>query len=169
MNKSFITKDFSYEFFKPKPWKLFLDNFQQMNLRKYLRFLSSSLAGSEIYYMKNKANTVIGYCLLEGKGWRYPFAGSSDYIISPYVIKEEFRGMGLGTQLLKDIVRNIKFNGKIFAMVKKNNISSIKAMEKAGFQIVGQANIVGIRRIYTLVDKNADFYVFEYRKNKGNL
>lgn len=162
MDKSFGAKEFSYTYFRPRPWRLFLVNYQQMSIRKYLRFILSSLVGSEIYYMKNKDNTILGYCLLERKGWRYPFVGKEDYVISPYVIKKDYRGLGYGTRLLRDIVNNVKYNGKIFAMVKKDNISSIKAMEKAGFQIIAHANIIGIMRRYMLADEDAEFYVFSY-------
>ena len=160
MQKSFSTEKYYYYYYKPKPWKLFWINFQEMNVRKWMRFTLSLFSGSEIYYMIDHNNTVLGYCLLEKKGWRYPFLNDNDRIISPYVINPDYRGKGFGTQLLKDVVKNVGDKNRMYAMVRLENIASIRAMEKAGFTKYGYADLHSVFRQYRLKHSQADFLVF---------
>ena len=159
--RAFRTDKYNYELFRPRPWKLFIVNYQDMNVSKRIRFTISSITGDIIYYMRNPAGDYLGYCLLEKKNWRYPFLNKNDYIISPYVIKPEKRNCGLGTVLLKDISNECRdyCNINLYAMVKRSNIPSMNAMKNAGFSILGGAEIKGFRRIYFPSDKEDSEYL----------
>ncbi|MBR4731757.1 MAG: GNAT family N-acetyltransferase [Lachnospiraceae bacterium] len=160
---SFIEDGFSYTLFRPKPWKLFIVCFQDMTISKRIRFILSSITGDVIYYMMNEKNVYLGYCLLERKNWRYPFLKKNDYIISPYVINPEYRGMGLGTQLLRN-VGNAFTNfatGRLYAMVKIDNTPSIRAFEKVNATQMGYANIDGVFRKYKKCSRDsAEFLIY---------
>ena len=151
---------FSFFVYRPRLTRLFLVNYQEMYLKKTVRFILSMIRGSVIIYMK-KDDEIVGYCLLEPGEGRYPDISGNDVVISPYVIKEDQRGKGYGTVLLsavKDIIHNEK---KIYAMVKKDNIPSVRAMEKAGYSKIAFADIHGFLRRYSFNSSDeSKFYVY---------
>jgi len=162
---TFYKDEYTYEYFKPRPWKLFIENYQEINLKKRIRFLMSCLLGDYMFYMKDKDKKIIGYCLLEPRGWRYPFIDKNDVVISPYVIKPEYRKKGFGTKLLKDITNYVEdaTKARIFAIVRINNTASLIAMKKAGYKVWGNVKISGMFRKYIKSDKNSVFVVYVSR------
>ena len=164
MKKSFVTEKYIYRLFKPKPWKLFIVNYQEMNVSKRIRFILSSITGDFIYYMIDLNNNYLAYCLLEKKNWRYQFLKKNDYVVSPYVVNPNYRGKGLGTQLLLDIKKefNRTNNGNLYAMVKKENMASRRAMQKAEAIVVGYAEIKGFTRKYIkVVSANPEYIIYK--------
>lgn len=152
--------NYAYFVYKPKLFKLFQDCYQPMSFRKYIRFSISALRGSRIIYMEVDGETV-GYCLLEPGGGRYKNLNKSDLVISPYVIREDLRGKGYGTRILKDVVSLVGEKQIIFAIVKKDNCASLHAMEKAGYIYKTNANIVGLLRKYVFGDDaNYEYNVY---------
>ena len=148
-----------YSLFRPKPFHLFRENFQELNIKKRIRFFLQALRGSFIYYAF-KGGNVVGYIVFEpGKGFRYPFTEKRDLVISPYVVKEDCRGQGIGTRILIDSKKLVP-GRKIYALVMDDNISSIKAMEKAGYTFEGYAEHSGIQRKYVLQSKKSEFLVY---------
>ena len=155
---------YEYSKYKPCIFRLFEETFEHIGTRKRVRYMISCIRGSVVYYMKANESTV-GYCLIEKGGGRYTFISKKDSVISPYIIKNEMRGKGIGTQLLKDIAehREIIFSGNIYALVRKNNIASIHAMTKAEYELYGYANNVGVLRRYKLASKDDSKYLVFYR------
>ena len=118
------------------------------------------IRGSAIIYMKKK-DEIVGYCLLEPGGGRYPDISVNDIVISPYVIKEEQRGKGYGTELLSAVKNIINNKKKIYAMVKKDNIPSVRAMEKAGYSRIAFADVSGFLRKYSFNSvETSEYYVY---------
>ena len=165
-----MSNQYEYSRYKPTIFRLFKETFEHIGTRKKIRYIISCLRGSVVYYMKSNNNTV-GYCLLERGGGRYTFISNIDSVISPYIIKPEMRGKGIGTQLLKDIAENneIVFPGNIYALVRKNNIASIHAMTKADYQFYGYANNVGTLRKYKLASEDDSEYLVYCRKIDRNV
>lgn len=94
--------EYIYELFIPtilRPYKVW---FQSMYLKRYIRMVIQALRGSMIFYMKDLNNNIIGYLHQEKGNSRYPWATKNDWVISPYVINEKYRGKGLGYRIIRD-------------------------------------------------------------------
>lgn len=156
--------EYKYELFVPnllRPYKVW---FQPMYFKRKVRLAIQAIRGSFIFYMKDVQNNVIGYIHLEKGNARYPWATKKDWIISPYAIHEEFRGMGLGNTIIKDFREVLAqyFSGNVYAVTNIKNHSSIRIMEKNGFKFIGYAKIMerGMRR-YALTSEPSDYHVYK--------
>lgn len=136
--------------------------------KKRIRFILQSIHGDLLFYMKDDKENVCGYILLEygGNTSRYPWVSNKDWVISPYVVRPELRGQGLGKQLLIDLKNDIAplIGGNVYADVRVNNIPSIRAMEAAGFKQVCWASInQGLLRKYTISEEPSDYVVYSMK------
>lgn len=151
-----------YERYTPSPGHLFADVFEPLPLRKRVRYLLSWWHGSVVFYMKLDDQT-LAYCLLEPGGGRYPFLSKRDWVVSPYIVREDMRGLGIGTLLLQDIrTHRLLDDGRdVYAFVRKNNIPSLRAMDKAGWRVFAHARNAGLQRKYLLApEPEAGYLVF---------
>lgn len=151
-----------YERFEPSPGHLFEEAFEPLSLRKRIRYLLSWWHGAVVFYMK-LADETLAYCLLEPGGGRYPFLTERDWVVSPYIVREDLRGMGVGTLLLRDIRthRLLDDRRNVYAFVRKNNIPSLRAMDKAGWRVFAHARNAGLQRKYLLApEPEAGYLVF---------
>lgn len=151
-----------YERHEPSPGHLFADVFEPLSLRKRIRYLLSWWHGSVVFYMKLSDET-LAYCLLEPGGGRYPFLTKRDWVVSPYIVREDMRGLGIGTLLLQDIRshRLLDDRREVYAFVRKNNIPSLRAMDKAGWSVFAHARNAGLQRKYLLApETEAGYLVF---------
>lgn len=90
-----------------------------------------------------------------------------DVIINPYYVSPDYRGHGLGAELLKFALSNNCENwGNVFAIVMGNNIASIKTLNKLGFSLIGYAE--KNRFSYRLSETTTDRLVYRIKAKKGN-
>lgn len=86
------------------------------------------------------------------KCYKFPFMNNCDYEIGPCFTYPKFRGNGYYPQMLKYICSSACQPNSVFYMiVDENNISSIKGMEKAGFQKCGNIKKTRILKRYRLL------------------
>lgn len=120
--------------------------------------------GYKVYYLKIK-NTIIASCIVSnGINPRYWFACENDVIVGPYYVSPKFRGMGYSHILLKLILEKMSLNYTYaFDYIHVDNIQSIKATEKAGFEFYAKVDISEITHRIRKNDKG-DYLVYRYRK-----
>lgn len=144
-----------YERYAPKPWRLFKETFEPMTPAKRVRYLLAWLGGAFVFYMR-RGDEALAYCVLERGGIRYPFLSKRDFVVSPYIVRPDLRGRGIGGKFLSDLrtslLAGIENGGDIYAMVRKSNVPSRKAMEKAGFSLFAHASNTGLLHVYRLTD-----------------
>lgn len=82
---------------------------------------------------------------------KFPFLNKHDYEIGPCFTYPQYRGKGYYPQMLKYICSNIKTENSVFYMiVDETNLSSIKGIEKAGFQRCGTIKVTRFLKRYQL-------------------
>ncbi len=156
--------DYTYELFLPSILKPYREWFQPMYFSRLIRLMIQAVRGSIIFYMKDNTGNICGLLSLERGGGRYPWSTKNDWVISPYAVKSEQRGKGIGTQILLDLktVLSKYLQGKIYAEVLQTNIPSQRAMEKADFSFLCYAkNSGGLKRKYIITDNASDYCVYE--------
>ena len=97
------------------------------------------------YLVRNAEGKVVSYAEVICKFWKFRFIPEGGYEIGPcYTIVNE-RGKGLYPNLLRHIINGNK-DKDMYMIVHKNNIASIKGVEKAGFVkfAVGEKNKFGV-------------------------
>lgn len=90
----------------------------------------------QVYVCHSLAGEVIGGFYL-----RANFSGRSSHIANAaYMIRQTYRGKGLGTLLIKaslHFAKNIGFQAMQFNMVLSQNMRAVKLYERIGFSVVG--------------------------------
>lgn len=71
-----------------------------------------------------------------GKNYKFPFLSKSEAEIGPCFTAPDFRGKGIYPYVLRKILSEGGYNG-YYMIVRNDNISSIKGIEKAGFERIG--------------------------------
>jgi RimJ/RimL family protein N-acetyltransferase len=104
-------------------------NKKKINYNHHLKWLEKYLNKSpkhvgKLIYIRNKA---IGFIRLDKK--------NSFFFIS-YLISPRFRKKGYATKAIKLLIKNLNNGQKIVAIVKNNNIASIKIFEKLNFRLM---------------------------------
>lgn len=127
---------------------------EKITLRRTIRFVLAMPCGYELFSLIHN-DVVQGYCVIQsGKTMRFNFASDKDIVVGPYYILPDFQGRSLASKLIKAI---LEFeNGKYttaFAYIKKNNIASIKTVEKLGFSYYSNAEVT---KKMAFVKKNDD-------------
>lgn len=85
------------------------------------------------------------------KCYKFPFMSKWDYEIGPCFTHPKYRGKGIYPQMLKYICSSIGTKKTVFYMiVDETNLSSIKGIEKAGFQRCGTIKVTRILKRYQL-------------------
>ena len=99
----------------------------------YRQFLDSK---SHIYVCHSSTGEVVGGFYIKSN-----FSGRSSHIANAaYMIKEDYRGKGLGTLLVNaslEIAKDLGFKAMQFNMVLSQNINATKLYQKLGFNIIG--------------------------------
>lgn len=90
-----------------------------------------SLVNKDFFFVAELDNKIIGQCRIEKKDNMHFISVSVD---------ENFRNMGIGKNLIKQVLKEFfskNINEKIYAIVKNENISSIKLFKKFNFKQIG--------------------------------
>ena len=93
----------------------------------------------EIHDTETKA--LMHYTYVMQKSYKFPFMSKRDYIIGPSVTIEEFRGKGLlgkGIAYVQHQVLSCNEEANFIALIREENISSRKGVEKVGMVNTGK-------------------------------
>ena len=73
--------------------------------------------------------------------FRFPFMAADDLQIGDTWTQPEYRGQGLATFAIQKIAEAFRKPGRTFwYVVEQENRASIRAVEKAGFEMLGEGN-----------------------------
>ncbi len=117
---------------------------------RWFLFFISSAGKQKIKYLRDSKGIVhysfvIPYCA------KFSFMKKEDYQIGPCWTREEQRGKGIYVDMLTQITKEItqiRPQANIYMLVRKQNSSSIKGIEKADFKKVGVCKKTRFFKIY---------------------
>ena len=81
-----------------------------------------------------------------GKTFKFPFLNKGEFEIGPCFTLPKFRGRGVYPSVLIYILEKNK-NSKFYMIVHKNNIPSIRGIEKSGFvfeKLIGKTKFLKV-------------------------
>ncbi len=106
-----------------------------INIRRFFR----AIRGYTIYGLKLNGEIIATAYIKRNYLHKYAFLGKKDSIINPYQTKSAYRNRGYAKQLLKEVIKD---NGEwehLYAVVRCDNLPSIKCLESIGMKNVGYA------------------------------
>ena len=104
-----------------------------------------------IAYASTPEGCIVHTSYIVGSRFKFPFMGPHDYEIGPCFTDKRFRGRGIYPSVLRHIIQNKSMSGEWYWMnVDENNISSIRGIEKAGFERVGESTKSRWLKIYKI-------------------
>ena len=104
-----------------------------------LMFFILSFGKARIFYCKDKNNKIIHESYVIPKCRKFPFLNKNDFEIGPCYTDEKYRGLGIYPNILNYITTTYgKENSVFYMVVFKDNNSSIRGIEKAGFNYIGE-------------------------------
>ena len=148
---------FSYEKDdEPDYWKNFQHSLRMLKLYLFNRY-------KVLYIVKDNitvGHIVISFNIKEIKG-----SEKSDIIIGPKWVAPRFRGKGYGTKLLQFALNsNLIDFSNAYEMISISNISSIRVVEKCGYEKYANARKGRFGKI--LIDENGSWFLYKYVKDK---
>lgn len=88
-----------------------------------------------IYEVTNEDGRIIHRSKVIGRCLKFPFLPKGAYEIGPCLTEEDFRGKGIYPKVLTHICS--VFRSDLYMIIRDDNYSSIRGVEKAGFVKVG--------------------------------
>lgn len=143
--------------FAPKPYRLALPG-ERLSIKTIavrLNFWLISKGRARIFYVILGDKRIAHTSYLVPKCGKFGFLNSSDWEIGPCRTAREYRGQGIYPKVLSYITSSFGNDGTTFYMiVKENNLSSIKGIEKAGFKRCGTVKKTKLLKRYKRENKD---------------
>ena len=151
--------DFIVHEFRPTLFNCYLHG-ENRNIKTFLArmfFQTVTFGKSKIFYVTNDDDKIMHTSYVIPGCFKFPFMQKGDYEIGPCFTYPEFRGKGIYPRMLRYICANVGNERTIFFMiVSRNNISSIRGIEKAGFNKFGFVEKSRILKRYLLKQDYSD-------------
>ena len=161
--------DIDYYLFKPSLFKLYPDCYEagmepdyvSRPVHKIRMLLEHLKTHYEIYYMI-KDSEVIGHIVVARGGWRISCSKKEDIVLCPIWISPAHRGKGFGTKGISVVLNELNISyEKAYEYIGKDNIASIRSVEKNGYKMTGTASERGLFRTIVYDDKGTlNIYCF---------
>lgn len=103
--------------------------------RNQLLWRLVSLNQCRIYVVKNADGEIIHSSIRVGKCPKFPFLKKGEYEIGPCETAPDWRGKGIYPTVLQHILKESR--ATCYMIVREDNASSIRGIEKSGFLKIG--------------------------------
>lgn len=140
--------------FTPSLFKLFLKNenknFKSAVARLYFRLM----AGKKyvVYYVLSPEGGIMHTSTVMPSCFKFRYLGKNDCEIGPCYTNKEFRGRGIYPKVLRYITSDY-IAESFYMTVHKDNASSIRGIEKAGFKRCGWIIKSKVFKVYRLAQE----------------
>ncbi len=112
-----------------------------------------------IIFLAKAGGGLQGYGVVRLLPKKYQFGCDRGFIIGPYFVENAQRGKGIGSGIVNALISACGSDQHFFAYVGVNNVGSIKAFEKNGFNKVGYMKKIGKR--FVIDSQFTDFIVMK--------
>lgn len=160
MRKLKHTTAFDLYEFSPSLLKPFAVPMEKNSVSRRIRCVMEFVVGYKVYYIRVD-EVWAGYCIVSnGRNPRYPFCTGSDIVYGRYFVLPEFRGRGLASAMVYEILNGINLQyDKAYAYVHANNTASHATIRKLGGIETAHFRKIGkLRRIK--MDENGEYTVY---------
>ena len=87
-------------------------------------------------YREGELEKLVHYCFVKSSNSkRISAMNPADFEFGPYWTDDQYRGKSITPAVVKKLVADTK-DGQIYVLIRKNNLSSIRVMQKTGFEFV---------------------------------
>lgn len=149
--------DFIVQEFRPTLFNCYLHG-ENRNIKTFLArmfFQTVTFGKAKIFYVANNDDEIMHTSYVIPGCFKFPFMRKNDYEIGPCFTYPEFRGKEIYPKVLRYICKNIgNESTRFFMIVSINNISSIRGIEKAGFNKFGFVDKSRVLKRYLLMQEN---------------
>lgn len=152
-NLQFKIDGFETKCFYPNPFKWMIKG--EIFSRKKFTYISRvyywiiSKGKACIFYLEDLEGELVHTAYVIPKCSKFTFMSTYDYEIGPCFTYEKYRGQGIYGKMLKYISGYIGEDcTNFYVLVRPENKSSIKGMEKSGYKLCGQADKSKWLKIY---------------------
>ena len=124
-----------------------------------VKLVLRAICGYTVYYQTD-GEKMVSYCFLKRNYFcKYAFLKNNDVLINPYYVTPDYRGRGLGGKLIKAAIADRDEAWEtVYAVVKEDNLPSIRTFEKLNFVKIGFSDKSGWS--HKLTDKQTKLSVF---------
>lgn len=153
--------------YRPSLLKPLYGNIDPPSLIRRIRLMQEYLSKGryKVYYLE-VGDQLVGYNVFAPGGRRLKCSTDRDLVDGPSFILPEHRGHGYVT-ILKKLVLKYCCSGyeNVYGWISKNNIASIKACAKAGFDVsYGELKVVGkMRRLQQTAKGEGTNVIIRYK------
>ncbi len=151
--------------FKPSIFELvpynYKNDFPTINTKLLLFRLLTG--GYLIYYISDK-DKLYAYDFIKKNYFnKYKFMHKNDVISNPNYVAPSMRGKGFAQLIFKNVIsdKETRWNN-LWGVIKSDNVSSIKAVEKTGWREMGYAKRKKLS--YFLTNENGNLKVYCYKR-----
>lgn len=140
VDKGNLDPSFEYEMWAPSFFKVFPARFFRIKFIIWYLFDLFNIFKSNCYrvFIVRYKRKIIHHTFIFPAFFRFPFMGENDLQIGDVWTDPSFRGRGIATIAIMNVLSEISKEDKTFwYVVEDTNKSSIKVVEKLGFQLVG--------------------------------
>lgn len=150
-----MTYVFSPSFFRLVPARIK----SSFSVFERARLLLRVFRGYFVYYQTDK-DKLVSYCFLKRNYLhKYSFLKKDDVLINPYFVSPMYRGQGLGGKLIQTAMEDSNKCWKtVYAVVKEDNLPSIRTLEKLNFHRIGYSDKQGWS--HKLTDRKTHLPIF---------
>ena len=123
------------------------------------------MGGYKVYYMYVD-NKVVGHLVVAPGGSRLPQSNKNDIVIGPIWICPNQREKGLGTKGISAVLNELSISYEYaYEFIAKDNIASIRSVEKNEYELLGTAKESGLLRKISL-SENGEWLLYRKKNNK---
>lgn len=141
-----LPKDFEYRVFKPSILKPLPQGFggslktiSFFRLTSILQIFWHNSKKPYKIHLLYKENRLAHYSVVLPKYYRFPFMDEYDIEIGPCWTDSQYRGLGLYPAVLQKILETFsKYKKNAWIFCENDNKASIRGIEKAGFEFIGE-------------------------------
>ena len=155
MRKILVDGDYTLWEYTPSLIKPLYDDIDPLSLIRRIRLMIEKIQGGyKVFYLEVNG-VLVGYNVFAPGGRRLKCSTKQDLVDGPSFVASEQRGKGYVTTLKKRVLNNCCCDyNYVYGWIAKNNIPSIKACIKAGFDVeYGELRIEGLMRNLKQVPK----------------
>ena len=157
-------KSFEMSVFTPNLFQLIPKKFrEEFSFSDRLKLIVRVLRGYRLYMVTNGENLCAYTFLKRNYLHKYAFMRRGDFLINPYYVHPDNRSCGIARKMIEHVMNDLPdHHGRVWAVVKNDNLPSLSVLSKCGFELVGYSE----KRLWShcLTTEKTHLHLFSNKK-----